>query len=505
MSEFMNGYLTLKEKNKLDLLIIIKNRLVALLNNYEHSNSDAYKQFLANRVLGIQFNKEIQRAYVDINKEVKYPLPKLWRKELEYFSFKSDTFSNTIRWKVFLVKWYVYGLYTIIIELKRFFTNPYKLIKDFDYVFFLNLSDNNLPVNSKEFTNNNIINYYLTKTYGDIVSRIGHDVNEKKSYQFKNAQIFSLDSPVPNISSLYNLIKFLVKVNIRILKSIIYFIKEEDVEILLLREKILSDVFLLERSKCAKKYFFHNSTHLQRPLWTYIAEKSGSDIIFYFYSINHYPITTFENPNFIRNHFWNLVTWPIIWTWNQKSKDDLSQIIKNSTSIEIVDPIWFSSSTKYDFKKYDKSNTIALFDIPVYKDYHYYVLGNTVDYYGFETSKKFLIDVLSIADELNLNVIFKQKRFSNLLDKKYLNLIEDLKEKYQNFKEIPTEIDAFHVIENVSRVISMPFTSTSIIATNKGIDTTFYDSTNTLIPNQKASYGVSLISSKEKLKEWLTK
>lgn len=42
-----------------------------------------------------------------------------------------------------------------------------------------------------------------------------------------------------------------------------------------------------KKNNLAKKYYFNQSSHIYRPLWTYEAEKKGSEIIFYFYSTNH--------------------------------------------------------------------------------------------------------------------------------------------------------------------------------------------------------------------------
>ena len=504
-AKYINGYQKLKEENKLEFIATIKNSLVNQLNYRSFPYSDTYKQFLANRVLGIDFNKEIQKAYLDKKKEIKHPLPKFWREELESFSFKAKTLSNKLRWNVFLIKWFLFGIYTILNEIKRYFTNSYKIIDNDEYVFFVNLSNHNLPRNNPNYTNNNVVHYYLTNKTSKIFTTIGHDVSNSKSYQFKNAGIVALDSPIPNISSLKNLFRFLFKASIHGFKSIFYFALQQDAQIILFREKVLSDVFSIEYKKRAKQYFFHNSTHLQRPLWTYMAEKLDSEIIFYFYSLNNYPVITYDKSNFIRTNHWNLVTWPFMWTWNQESKDDLSQLIKYPTKVKVVEPIWFSSKNKYDFKGYDKNKSIALFDIPVFKDSHYCSLGNTVDYYGFETSKIFLTDVISIANNLDYHVFFKQKRNSSLTDERYLKLISDLKVNFKNFIEISSETDAHHIIENVSKVISMPFTSTSIIAKSKGIRTAYYDATNTLIPNQKASYNIKVISSKEKLKKWIKK
>ena len=134
-----------------------------------------------------------------------------------------------------------------------------------------------------------------------------------------------------------------------------------------------------------------------------------------------------------------------------------------------------------------------------------YSLGNTIDYYTIENSKKFMNDVLLAAKKANYYVFFKRKRVNPLVDKIYLNHIDQLKKEFNNFIEIPPKSDAISLIENVDKIISMPFTSTALHAQFLNKKSIYYDVTNSLLKNQIATYDIEIKTNMEELYDWLEK
>ena len=71
----------------------------------------------------------------------------------------------------------------------------------------------------------------------------------------------------------------------------------------------------------ARKYYFHNSASIFRPLWTYQAEDKGSSVILYFYSAHIY---TFKSPkgkyyNELGNY--RYLNWPKYYVWHDYHKN----------------------------------------------------------------------------------------------------------------------------------------------------------------------------------------
>jgi len=60
------------------------------------------------------------------------------------------------------------------------------------------------------------------------------------------------------------------------------------------------------------------------------------------------------------------------------------------------------------------------------------------------------------------------------------------------------------VIESSCAVISMPFTSTAIIAREIGKPSVYYDPTGGLQPDDRAAHGIPILSTVEELEAWLS-
>ena len=63
-------------------------------------------------------------------------------------------------------------------------------------------------------------------------------------------------------------------------------------------------------------------------------------------------------------------------------------------------------------------------------------------------------------------------------------------------------ISAYRVIQAADAVVSMPFTSTALLAREIGKPTAYYDPSGILQPNDPAAHGILVIQDYKKLVEW---
>ena len=99
-------------------------------------------------------------------------------------------------------------------------------------------------------------------------------------------------------------------------------------------------------------------------------------------------------------------------------------------------------------------------------------------------------------------MVFKIKRVSKLTDLNYLKYIKSLKKEGFDIHE---DICPFSLIKSSSKVISLPFSSPSIIAKHHNVDSIFFDPTNKLkfLNDYKfANHGIKILNSNE-IKKWL--
>ena len=171
------------------------------------------------------------------------------------------------------------------------------------------------------------------------------------------------------------------------------------------------------------------------------------------------------------------------------------------SNINIVGPIWFQSSKAT--KELVKNKSIAIFDVSPYRDSIYSIIGIPDTYYRSNNNIKFINDIIEIASKYNYIVKFKQKRdLKNSFELNYNNYIKKIKLN-KNIQFIESNISAFDVIESSELVVSMPFTSTSIIAKEYGYKSAYYDPTGNLYKNDPAAHGVLLLSNKIELEQWI--
>ena len=76
-------------------------------------------------------------------------------------------------------------------------------------------------------------------------------------------------------------------------------------------------------------------------------------------------------------------------------------------------------------------------------------------------------------------------------------------EKKSNLIEINPDASGYSVIEKWKAVISMPFTSTALIAKSLGKPSIYYDPSGIIQKDDRAAHGIPVITGKEELQSWV--
>lgn len=496
------GYQALKNENRLSLLLQLKNALSKtpiksphLLKRVSRQNNInmelSTRQYLTERILGTSFNESILVG-LGSGSPVRHPLPLEWRKTLADKGIHVDNLSSALLWHgyglIYWVKGVVYGLTSLLYLLKQ----KKKLGNS---VYF---SDLNKQCISTDQNEKNILNWYL-RWHGraDNISSICHSVYDASKFKLKDLDVFYTDG-LPRIGTLaifqyvFFIIYFLACSLVRAPFQPLY-------GFLLVELLKVKRVELANSSELAGDYLFHNSTPLYRPIWTYIAEQRGSRVLFYFYSTNNENFQregaeTLDNP-------WHLINWPYYLVWDQYQADFVNRFNRNGgATIENVGPIWFSSDGQ---ATEDLSSAVAVFDVFPREFETYITLGLDIEYYVPEVSLQFLEDVCLALNDNNMTVAHKVKRKSNFTHEKYVEKVESLKAK-EHYIEIDPKIGAIDIIEKTKACISMPFTSTAIIAQSEGKPSVYYDPSGMLKKDDKAAHGITVLSDLDELRNWVS-
>lgn len=503
------GYNKLLKENKLDYLIKLSNRLAKQTLFVKHNAFKTEKnnlekcviQFLIQRVLYISFNERILEALGKKNRQLKIALPKQWLKYLEEEGFKADTFSNKIRWYGFVLFWFLGGFYKNCIYFFQGIKHVSNPFNSQPYIYFDNLSIKNLPIKSSSETRT-IIDWYIKYGEEDF-NEINHQVKSPE-IKIKGKVIAPTHLPIKINLSIIEWLIYLANVIYFTLKSLFYFLMGDFSHAILLKEYSL--LYLVQKSKkenLAKKYFFHNSTSIFRPLWTYEAEKKGAEIIFYYYSTNN-SVLKFDKGYHKEYGNREFMSWNKFYVWNNHQEKYVKDYFPNA-EVKIVGPIWFESkSTNLEEFNIDKK-VVSVFDIQPFNEAKYRLFGIPDRYLTFPVMTQFHRDICHVLREFDVTVVLKRKRKSSKYFHalEYLSCIDELYQTNQ-FNQISPDTDAFSLIEKSYLTINFPPTSTANISTFLGKKTIYYDPTSSLDPKDESLFGVHLIQGIDDLRIYLT-
>lgn len=500
----VNGYNQLLRENRPEYIAQLRNELanntlngVALKTTLNSPEQICFHQFLVYRLINFEFNKAILSAINHPKKKVYYPLPRLWREILRKKDFKVPAIYNAIVWIKFNIKWYFVGIATGVLEFFRIFTRN-KILDYENTAFFENLYPSNL-VQSKDKNAQTIIDWFCLQEEAKFIHTIFHSCKDSTDYKINDKKIIYKDGSIPPINSFSKFFKFFlwfIYISFVALFSLQYR--------LLFRQLIFEKLVKISSKKEIQKYYlFHNSGHLLRPLWTYEAEKMGSQIIFYFYSTNVSSFKVKDKP-FIQDFQWQVVSWSTFWVWNKGQVDFLKSNVLGQFKTKIKGIIPFSISNKaFDISKFKSKSFILIFDVQPVNENLYTSLAPSVDFYSSTNMITFLEWIDQLAIKNNINIVIKRKRESPHISKDYIEKLKALKQTHL-WDELSPTIDTIFACKSLSPLasISIPYTSTAYISNTYNIPTVYLDPTQMLDPNFKINNDIPLVSSKEELFKW---
>lgn len=246
--------------------------------------------------------------------------------------------------------------------------------------------------------------------------------------------------------------------------------------------------------------FFSESDGIVRPIWTYLAEESGAHVIFLFFSNFDSPLTL-EGEDASYDAF-KCSTWSEFWVIDGFQRSRLQNaLLTQNVQFRIVGTPWRADS--HFMPKIPEGRLIAIFDNESHVDFYYW--SSIVDY-GFYGSKKdldFLNDLVEVAERNNLILIHKPKReIGHKRSKDYEDLLASL-ENSSNYIRVHPDTSPERIIQRVDAVVSIPFTSTALIAKQLGKNSAFYDPTGLLSDKEPCLRDIPLFHNVSSIESWL--
>lgn len=512
----MRGYRLLKQLNQIDLIFRVKLALTEHQLNFTDKNFSLFlmgagcaygeivvRQYLLLRIGGLNLNQALLFSLGKENGKVIYALPKEWRVTISQHGFKVANIRSSLLWQLYIFGAWLYGIFqTVKIILYSLTSLMHKPIKQKKYVYFSSLSSGNLPQGISGQKSYDIVSWYL-QWKGNIknIGAIHHSVPNVPTKLIGDVDLVFQQDILPSLSGLKVIFSYAFWGIIASFIALLDCFRGRWWHALILNQAALSkQVRCLQPEFLADEYLFHNSGWIYRPLWTYDLEKAGSVITFYFYSTN---CESFESHNGYQPipYGWKAMNWPRYLVWDKYQADFVRRSVGSKANIVNVGPIWFQDANKK--MPIFKGLQIAVFDVTPFRSSFYCTLGIPEEFYTPDIVNKFLEDIVLLA-ERNYSILWKRKRnIGALAHPRYKSLVHRL-DTLKGVILIDSEISAVKVIEQSDIIISIPFTSTALIARSLGKASAYYDPTGMIVKNDVAGHGIPLLSNYKELFDWVS-
>ena len=154
----------------------------------------------------------------------------------------------------------------------------------------------------------------------------------------------------------------------------------------------------------------------------------------------------------------------------------------------------------------NKNKRICIFDNPPKNDHTYYKYTSQYNIYKKDYVMKFLKDILILTKGLkNIEIFLKIKRNNKTTHKNYIKYVEAQKKIYPNLKIFNFDTSAQSLILNSDLSISIPFSSTAVIASSLKVKSVYYDPSNKLDSRVNVFKNIELINNKKDLSKCIKK
>lgn len=512
----LRGYAKLQKNGQLDRIMDVQIALVESSFSIQLSQisknlfgaaldraNEATRDFLISRVALYSLNKSLLQSLGKKNGRVVHPLPRQWRNILISLDWDVDFLKSKIHWIGFLACCMGYGIFLLTKNLffglvLLFFPRQKPSGK---HIYFADLSKNELPQRNPE-DSFEIISWYLQWSgKSKDLDVIGHGVKSFPASKYQGVELRFMEpvAPPQSISSILQLLCWGFRA---VILCLFDFVRGRWWSPLMLGPCVESFLFRIQSTKAAN-YLFHCSRR-GRPLWTYEAEKKGAIITYYFYSTNSDSFMTRngyqKTPAYYRNMQWNQCL-----VWDEEQVEFLVRSGFPREKIQIVGPIWFSDSP--DPVPNIPKNNLCYFDVQPRRKAIYVYLGEPTNYYTSKNNLMAFNIILRISQQKNKTVVWKEKRDliskrNNTIEKNYSSYIKNII-SCKKIIHVSPNISAHRLIKICDIIISMPFTSTAIIAKKYGKKSCYFDPIGALQKNDRAAHNIPIISGENDLQKWL--
>jgi polysaccharide biosynthesis PFTS motif protein len=306
---------------------------------------------------------------------------------------------------------------------------------------------------------------------------------------------------LPSLNGLGSRLRFLVRLLSAIAAGTLRGLAGQWWEIVLLEQ--LSDFIYagqLERHDFARAYVFNNARFIVRPLWTHIAEEAGATIDLAFYATN---LEVFATKRVQQLPVWpgySGMTWQRYLVWDDVHAGFIRALGITAPTI-VTGPSGFTDSPNVQApwpRPY-----MVVFDVTPQRPVSLAIRGIPHTYYTDEVWWQFITQVRTALTARGFHMVYKKKReIGRIATRRFRRAGAEWLNRNEVVIADP-DLAPHRLIAEAAGVISMPFTSTAIIAQSMGKPTIYYDPLGVLVDERRLAHGIDVIGNTADLARWV--
>lgn len=247
-------------------------------------------------------------------------------------------------------------------------------------------------------------------------------------------------------------------------------------------------------------YLWLSSLPWVKPLWKSGSNVNNARVIF----VN---LSSADTPRVLDNEievqYEHLNLWDEVWVVDdyQGAKYQTREVVVDQKIVAKGVPYWTDNINA--FRKIDGlQKYCAIFDLQPSRQYLGWSSLNDVGFIDFESSLKFINDIVDVCYQLGILCVHKQKRKNaRYLDAEYSAGLIQISRIFDNYTEIEPDTSPHRIIAKSFVTISMPFTSTGLIASSYGVPNFFYDPIGKVSVKDPARREIEIINTQNYLSE----
>ena len=460
----------------------------------------AARQLFLSRLAGSRLNSEILRSIADREHKVAAPVPGTWITKLEQFGLRVEVRKCQGLFALFVLTMLARGIARFLMILTAQAEETTHLQTGCRYAQFCDLAAKNLPARTAR-PRYDIVSWYLGwDGRVEHLCEVRHTVRGQPNRDLDGVAVMYSRRNLPSLAGVRTRVRYAMWGARAIAWCSWQALRGQWLCAVLLEDAALAQqVHCLQPGSLAAEYLFNCSGIIRRPFWTYAAERMGSTVTLYFYSAGLRSCFNGTRPHYETGL--QSMTWARILVFSTHQQEYLAAATDARVPVTLVPPINFSD-VDIDLPATER-RCIAVFDVSPARMSYRAPLAPDDDYRVVSVGIRFLEDIYASVLSHGYTMMWKRKRPAHAIYQTgYVRFAQAFSQR-PGVIEVPPDVAAARVIRNCVAVISMPFTSTSVLGDLAGVPSVFYDPTGAVPDIDPAALGVRVVSGTRALDRWL--